>query len=132
MKEEVEKFIEEKRFNDLRKYLESMNSADFPSLFEEIEEEKIIVIYRILSKEKAAEVFAELDSDVQEKLINCFTEKETTSPLLLIIPAFSEVVPMSAHKILLFIYVCLFCFLSFCLLFYNFFNYRTIIKKVTN
>ncbi|MBP3597766.1 MAG: magnesium transporter [Clostridia bacterium] len=76
MKEEVEKFIEEKRFNDLRKYLESMNSADFPSLFEEIEEEKIIVIYRILSKEKAAEVFAELDSDVQEKLINCFTEKE--------------------------------------------------------
>lgn len=76
MKEEVEKFIEEKRFNDLRKYLESMNSADFPSLFEEIDEEKIIVIYRILSKEKAAEVFAELDSDVQEKLINCFTEKE--------------------------------------------------------
>lgn len=76
MKEEVEKFIEEKRFNDLRKYLESMNSADFPSLFEEIEQEKIIVIYRILSKEKAAEVFAELDSDVQEKLINCFTEKE--------------------------------------------------------
>ena len=45
MKEEVEKFIEEKRFNDLRKYLESMNSADFPSLFEEIEQEKIIVIY---------------------------------------------------------------------------------------
>lgn len=76
MKEDVEKFIEEKKFNDLRKYLESMNSADFPSLFEEIEEEKIIVIYRILSKEKAAEVFAELDSDVQEKLINCFTEKE--------------------------------------------------------
>lgn len=76
MKEEVEKFIEERRFNDLRKYLESMNSADFPSLFEEIDEEKIIVIYRILSKEKAAEVFAELDSDVQEKLINCFTEKE--------------------------------------------------------
>lgn len=76
MKEEVEKFIQEKKFNDLRKYLESMNSADFPSLFEQIDEEKIIVIYRILSKEKAAEVFAELDSDVQEKLINCFTEKE--------------------------------------------------------
>ncbi len=76
MKEKLEGLIEEKKFNDLRKYLESMNSADFPSLFEEVEDEKMIVIYRILSKEKAAEVFAELDSDIQEKLINCFTEKE--------------------------------------------------------
>lgn len=76
MIDEVLKFIEERRFNDLRKYLESLNSADFPSLFEEIDVDKIIVIYRILSKEKAAEVFAELDSDIQEKLINCFTEKE--------------------------------------------------------
>lgn len=76
MEEEIIKLIEEKKFNDLRKFLESMNSADFPSLFEKLEDEKIIVIYRILSKEKAAEVFAELDSDVQEKLINCFNEKE--------------------------------------------------------
>ena len=77
---EVEKildFIENKKFNDLRKYLENVNSADFPSMFEEIEEEeKILLIYRLLSKEQAAEVFAELDSDVQENLINAFTDKE--------------------------------------------------------
>lgn len=76
---EVEKilnFIENKKFNDLREYLENVNSADFPSMFEEVEEEHILLIYRLLSKEKAAEVFAELDSDVQEKLINTFTDKE--------------------------------------------------------
>jgi len=42
----------------------------------EIDDEKIIMIYRILSKEKAAEVFVELDSDDQEKLIGYLTDKE--------------------------------------------------------
>ena len=74
--EKVEKFIEEKKFNDLRKYLEDVNSADFPSMFEELNEEQTLLIYRLLSKEKAAEVFAELDSDIQEKLINALTDKE--------------------------------------------------------
>lgn len=76
MHEEILKLINEQKLNDLRKYLESINSADFPSLFEELEEDKILIIYRILSKEKAANVFAELDPDMQEKLINCLTDKE--------------------------------------------------------
>ena len=81
MKEEILELIEKQRFNDLREYLEKINSADFPSLFEEIEEEKILIIYRILSKEKAAKVFAELEPDVQEKLINYFTDKELKNVL---------------------------------------------------
>ncbi len=76
-KEKILNFIENKKFNDLRKYLENVNSADFPSMFEELEaEEQVLLIYRLLSKEQAAEVFAELDSDVQENLINAFTDKE--------------------------------------------------------
>ncbi len=76
-KEKILNFIENKKFNDLRKYLEDVNPADFPSMFEELEEEEqVLLIYRLLSKEQAAEVFAELDSDVQENLINAFTDKE--------------------------------------------------------
>ena len=74
--EKVLDFIENKKFNDLRKYLETVNSADFPSMFEKLEEEQVLLVYRLLSKEQAAEVFAELDSDVQEKLINAFTDRE--------------------------------------------------------
>lgn len=68
--------IEEKKFNDLRIYLQSVNSADLPSLFNELNKEYILIIYRLLSKEKAAEAFAEFDSDIQEQLINGFTDKE--------------------------------------------------------
>lgn len=76
LQEKIEHLIKEKKINELRTMLEEVNSADFPSIFEELDEEKILIIYRILSKEKAAEVFAELDSDIQEKLINVLTDKE--------------------------------------------------------
>ena len=77
MLEEILNLIENQKFNDLREYLKQVNSADFPSLFEELnDKEKMILIYRILPKEKAADVFAELDPDIQEDLINCFTDKE--------------------------------------------------------
>ena len=79
MKEEILKLIKEQKLNDLKKYLETVNSADFPSLFEELEENKVLIIYRILPKEKAADVFTELDSDMQEKLINYFTDAELKS-----------------------------------------------------
>ncbi len=76
MKEKVSELIETKKFNHLKEYLQSVNSADLPILFEELDDEKNLIVYRLLSKEKAAEVFAELDSDVQEKLINNFSDKE--------------------------------------------------------
>lgn len=74
--ETIEELIDNKKINELHKLLDEINSADFPSLLEDFEEEKRLVIYRLLTKSKAAEVFAELDPDVQESLINGFTETE--------------------------------------------------------
>lgn len=74
--EKIEELIKEKKISELRKILESINSADFPSLFEKISEEYRLIIYRLLPKEKATEVFVELDPDLQEILINGFSDKE--------------------------------------------------------
>ena len=74
--DEIKELIKNKKMNKLHEKLEYINCADFPTLFEELNKEQIIVIYRLLSKERAAEVFAELDSDVQEALINSITDKE--------------------------------------------------------
>ena len=73
---EVIELIENKKINELRKFLENINSADFPSILEQIDEEKKIMVYRILPKNKAAEVFVELDHDAQEKLISNLTDNE--------------------------------------------------------
>ena len=74
--EKVLELLEQKKFNELKKYLERINGADFPSIFEAVDEKDMIIIFRLLNKEEAAEVFAELDADMQEKLINSFTDKE--------------------------------------------------------
>lgn len=74
--EELTRLLENKRLKELRKYLENINSADFPSIIENISDENLILVYRLLSKEKAAEVFVELEAEDQEKLINCLTDVE--------------------------------------------------------
>ena len=74
--EEVIDLIEYKKIKKLREFLDTINEADFPNIFKELDEEKIIMVYRLLPKEKAAEVFVELDSDDEERLINCLTDKE--------------------------------------------------------
>ena len=74
--ETVSNLIENKKIKDLREFLENINSADFPSILENADEDKTIMIYRLLSKEKAAEVFVELEHDDQERLINCLTDTE--------------------------------------------------------
>ena len=76
MYEEIVKLAREQRLNDLRKCLESINSADFPNLFEELDEDVVLIIYRVLSKERAAEVFSKLEPDMKEKLINYLTDTE--------------------------------------------------------
>ncbi len=74
--EKVIELTEAKKINDLKEYLETINSADFPRIFEELDDEKIKLVYRILPKDKAAEVFVELDHDDAEKLIGYLTDKE--------------------------------------------------------
>jgi len=79
MEEIVVDLIKTRKFNKLKEYLQSVNSADLPSLFDELNDENKLIVYRLLSKEKAAEAFAEFDPDVQEKLINGFSDKELKS-----------------------------------------------------
>ena len=74
--EELTNLISNRKIKDLREFLENINSADFPSILENVDEDKVIMIYRLLSKTKAAEVFVALDAESQEKLINCLTDTE--------------------------------------------------------
>lgn len=77
--EKIVELIKDKKINQLHNLLDTINCADFPALFEElgeIDKEYVPIIYRLLPKDKAAEVFVELDPDLQEQLINVFTDKE--------------------------------------------------------
>lgn len=76
MIEEILTLIENKEFVKLRSTLSEMNAADIGILFEEIPEEYILRLFRLLPKELAAETFVEMDADTQEHLIQKFSDKE--------------------------------------------------------
>lgn len=68
--------LEHKDLNSVREILENTKSQDIAILFKELSDEEMIKLYRILSKDLAVETFAEMDSDLQEKLIKALTDKE--------------------------------------------------------
>ncbi len=72
----VPQYISERRYSDLKKILVEMNPADIGDLMEELPRENLPLVYRILPKELASEVFVYIDSDTQELLISTFSDNE--------------------------------------------------------
>ena len=72
----IAELIESRQFVRLKEMLSEMQPADIAEIFEDANLKDIPVIFRILPKELAAEVFVELDSDKQELLVNAFSDKE--------------------------------------------------------
>ena len=74
--EKVEDMLQRKQYAALRDLLLPMEPADIAALLEESGEENMPLLYRLLPKELAAEVFVELEADSQEMLINGFSNNE--------------------------------------------------------
>ena len=74
--EEIEDLIERKRYAQLRDLLLPLEAADIAALCQDMKEDTIPLVFRLLPKELAAEVFVELDSDQQELLIRGFSNAE--------------------------------------------------------
>jgi len=69
--------VERRQLRQLRQELDTMNEVDIASFLDELAPEQLLLVFRLLPKEMAAEVFAYLeDSDDQERLINALSDKE--------------------------------------------------------
>lgn len=76
IEETVFELIESRRFVQLKQILSEMQPIDIAEIFEEAKDKEIPVLFRILPKELAAEVFVEFESDKQELLVNAFSDNE--------------------------------------------------------
>ena len=68
--------LDEKKYLTLRDLLVTMNPSDIAGLFEEVEEDRIPLMFRLLPKELAAETFVEMEPEAQELLIRSFSDNE--------------------------------------------------------
>ena len=75
--EKIEDLVNRKRYTELRDLLLPLEPADIAILADDLDDEKTLpLLFRLLPKEQAAEVFVELESDSQEMLINGFSNTE--------------------------------------------------------
>ena len=70
------KMLEDKKYITLRDILLTMYPSDIAAIFSNLEEKQIPLMFRLLSKEQAAETFVEMDPDAQELLIKGFSDNE--------------------------------------------------------
>ncbi|MBQ2184324.1 MAG: magnesium transporter [Lachnospiraceae bacterium] len=66
--------LEEKKYPTIKEILMTMNPADIAAAFEEMEENRLPVLFRLIPKEAAAETFVEMEPDLQELLIRGFSD----------------------------------------------------------
>lgn len=74
--EEVRQLLETKQYTRLRQKMEEMNTADIAVILEELEEEELLKIFRILPKSMAADVFSYLEVDNQQFIITSLSERD--------------------------------------------------------
>lgn len=74
--EKIEEMTRRKQYKALRDILVELEPADIADLFDDLPEEMLPLLFRLLPKEPAAELFVELEPDVQEMLIRGFSNTE--------------------------------------------------------
>ena len=72
----IKVLLEEKKYSTLKDILVTMNPADVAAIFEEIADERLPRLFRLLPKEQAAETFVEMEPEQQEMLIRGFSDAE--------------------------------------------------------
>lgn len=71
--------VRESKFRTLRQELSEMNEVDVAAFIEVLDPEKTVVIFRLLPKELASEVFACLELDKQQHIVSSITDQELTT-----------------------------------------------------
>ncbi len=75
----IKNYIEEKNLARAKEQLHELNLVEIAELLEELDGSDLILTFRLLPKDEAAEVFAYLNADQQEYIIQTITDAEMAS-----------------------------------------------------
>ena len=74
--DQMTELLEAHKFKQLKDELETMHPVDIVDVLEELDKKQRTLVFRLLAKEEAAEVFTDMNSDMREDLINALTDSE--------------------------------------------------------
>ena len=74
--DELTGLLENRNMKQLKERMDEMNEFDVAEFLSSLDDNRMPMLFRLLSKERAAEVFANLDAPEQERIINSITDSE--------------------------------------------------------
>ena len=75
--ERILEMLERKQYKELKEELENnMYPVDLADILEEFDQKHMVMVFRLLAKEEAAETFTYMNSDMREILISALTDSE--------------------------------------------------------
>ena len=74
--DDIKELLAKREFAAAKSMISNMNGADIALIMAELPEEKVAVLFRLMPKDLAAEVFVELDPDAQQHLIKALSDAE--------------------------------------------------------
>ena len=74
--DELTELLDRRDMKQLQRRMEEMNEFDVAEFLTEIEDNRMPMVFRLLSKETAADVFANFEAPEQERIINSITDSE--------------------------------------------------------
>jgi len=74
--DELTELLDSRNMKQLQRRMEELNEFDVAEFLTDIEDNRMPMVFRLLSKETAAEVFANLEAPEQERIINSITDSE--------------------------------------------------------
>ena len=77
--DELMELLDAHRMKELQLRLEDMNEFDVAEFLTEIGDNRMPMVFRLLSKETAADAFANFDAPEQEQIINSITDSELSA-----------------------------------------------------
>ena len=74
--DELTELLDSRDMKRLQRRMEELNEFDVAEFLSEIDDNRMPMVFRLLSKETAAEVFSNLEAPEQERIINSITDSE--------------------------------------------------------
>lgn len=74
--DELTELLDRRDMKQLQRRMEELNEFDVAEFLTEIEDNRMPMVFRLLSKETAADVFANFEAPEQERIINSITDSE--------------------------------------------------------
>ncbi len=77
--EQLQELLSSRQYTQLRQTISEMNTTDVAAAMSEMEQEESLKMFRLLPKDMAADVFADLDIEVQQYIIQSMSDREASN-----------------------------------------------------